>query len=154
MFRKLAIDNGIYIVGGTIPSIEAARRKLVKDAGLLRIRAGARLRNYHRCAKHFSAREYVRKILTGEIKDPTLSFQLKQGFQVIAVISDYLPDDAESFGKAAIIEWINPKVGADLQLSRKLFQEETDIIPKPIKKVCFNAEARYARKGVCINLPF
>lgn len=84
-----------------------ARRKLVRDLGLLRIRAGARLRNYHRFADKFSAKEYVELVIEGKIKDPTLSFQIKQGFQVIAVVSGYLPDDGESLGKAAIIEWKN-----------------------------------------------
>lgn len=86
-----------------------ARRKLVENLGLIRIRAGARLRNYHRYVDRYSAPEYVAKILKGEIKDPTLSFQLKQGFRVIAVVSNYLPDDPESLGKAAVIEWINLK---------------------------------------------
>lgn len=91
-----------------------ARRELVKKMGLLRIRAGARLRNYHRFAGKFSAKEYVKQVIEGKIKDPTLSFQLKQGFQVIAVVSGYLPDDAESLGKAAIIEWKNPNAAAKI----------------------------------------
>ena len=64
--------------------------------------------NYHLHAKRFSAREYVDEILKGKIKDPTLSFQIKQGFEVIAVVSDYLDHDPKSLGKAAIIEWKNP----------------------------------------------
>ena len=90
--------------------IYSARRELVEKLGLLRIRAGARLRNYHRFAEQFSAEEYVRKVIKGEIGDPTLSFQLRQNFKVIAVVSGYLENDAESLGKAAIIEWINKKV--------------------------------------------
>ncbi len=90
--------------------IYQARRELVQKLGLLRIRAGARLRNYHRYAAEFSAEEYVRKVIKGEIGDPTLSFQLRQNFKVIAVVSGYLENDAESLGKAAIIEWINKKV--------------------------------------------
>ncbi len=85
-----------------------ARRKLVSDLGLLRIRAGARLVNYHSFADKISARDYVNQVIRGKIKDPTLSFQLEQDFRVIAVVSDYLPDDPESLGKAAIIEWKNP----------------------------------------------
>lgn len=121
MFTNHDAENGRTLYGAEVmvsPEVRRqgvgkklydARRKLVEDLGLLRIRAGARLRNYHRCAKRFSAPEYVAKILKGEIKDPTLSFQLKQDFKVIAVVSSYLPDDPECLGKAAIIEWINPK---------------------------------------------
>lgn len=93
--------------------IYKSRRELVEELGLLRIRAGARLRNYHRYAGKYSAEEYVKKIVTGEIGDPTLSFQLKQGFEVLAVVSDYLHNDAESLGKAALIEWVNKKVATN-----------------------------------------
>lgn len=85
-----------------------ARRRIVGKLDLKRIRAGARLRNYHIHAAKMSASEYVEQVVTGNITDPTLSFQIKQGFNVIAVVSGYLPDDLESLGKAAIIEWKNP----------------------------------------------
>ena len=97
--RRLGIGKKLY----------AARRELVEKMNLLRIRAGARLRNYHRYADQMLAEEYVAKILKGEIKDPTLSFQIRQGFRIIAVVDDYLDHDRESLGKAAIIEWINSK---------------------------------------------
>ena len=99
--------------------IYLARRELVENLGLLRIRAGARLRNYHRYASEFSAEEYVRKVIKGEIGDPTLSFQLRQNFKVIAVVSGYLENDAESLGKAAIIEWINKKVAKDEDYTKR-----------------------------------
>lgn len=87
-----------------------ARRALTTRLGLLRIRAGARLRNYHKHADRLSPEEYVIKVVRGELGDPTLSFQLKRGFVVIAVVSDYLRHDPESLGHAAVIEWLNPAV--------------------------------------------
>lgn len=87
-----------------------ARRKLVEELDLLRIRAGSRLRHYHLYANKFSATEYVNQVIEKRIKDPTLTFQLREGFRVLAVVSGYLPDDKESLGKAAIIEWKNPKI--------------------------------------------
>lgn len=87
-----------------------ARRKLVERLGLRRIRAGARLRGYHRHADRMSAEEYAIKVIRGEIGDSTLTFQLKQGFHVVAVVPGYLRHDPESLGYAAVIEWINPKV--------------------------------------------
>jgi len=87
-----------------------ARRALVQRLGLRRIRAAARLRGYHRHAKRLSAEEYVRKIVRGELRDPTLSFQIKHGFEVIAVVEGYLRHDPESLGYAAVIEWLNPEV--------------------------------------------
>ncbi len=86
-----------------------ARRDLAERLGLLRIRAGARLRGYHRFAGRLSAEDYVIKVIHGELRDPTLSFQLKHGFEVLAVVPDYLRHDEESLGFAALIEWINKK---------------------------------------------
>lgn len=85
-----------------------ARGELVTRLDLRRIRAGARLRGYHRVAAEMSAREYVGRVERGELRDPTLSFQLKRGFRVLAVVSGYLRHDPESLGFAAVIEWLNP----------------------------------------------
>lgn len=89
------------------------RRDLVRRLGLLRIRAGARLRGYHRYADNMPPEEYVERVVRGEIKDPTLSFQLKHGFEVMGVVLDYLHNDPESLGHAAVIEWLNPDVARD-----------------------------------------
>jgi GNAT superfamily N-acetyltransferase len=89
-----------------------ARRELVERLGLLRIRAGARLRGYHRYADQMNEEEYTIKVIKGELSDPTLSFQLKRGFHVIAVVSNYLRHDPESLGHAAVIEWISDAVAA------------------------------------------
>lgn len=88
----------------------AARRDLVAGLGLLRIRAGARLRGYHRVASQMTAEQYTIAVVRGDAADPTLTFQLKQGFDVLAVVSGYLQHDPESLGHAAVIEWMNPAV--------------------------------------------
>jgi ribosomal protein S18 acetylase RimI-like enzyme len=87
-----------------------ARRALAERLGLLRIRAGARLRNYHKFAATYSAEEYVRRVIRRSLRDPTLSFQLNRGFHVLAVVPGYLKFDPESLGWAAVIEWLNPAV--------------------------------------------
>ncbi len=90
--------------------IYAARRELTHRLGLRRIRAGARLRGYSRYQQQMSPEDYVLKVIRREIGDPTLSFQLKQGFRVLGVVRDYLHHDAESMGHAALIEWVNHQV--------------------------------------------
>jgi len=90
----------------------AGRREIAVSLGLRRIRAGARLRGYHRWADRRSPEEYVEGVVRGEIQDPTLSFQLREKFDVIAVVHGYLRNDPESCGYAAIIEWLNPAVAA------------------------------------------
>ncbi len=90
--------------------IYAAREALVRRLGLLRIRAGARLRDYHTVAARMTAEEYVTAILRSHVADRTLSFQLRRGFHVLGVVSDYLRHDPESLGYAAVIEWVNSEV--------------------------------------------
>lgn len=113
-------DNGKTLYGAEImvdPNLQgrgigkalyARREKLVRDKALKRIRAGARLRGYHQYASQMSPKEYVGKVVAGELSDPTLSFQLRHGFKVLAIASGYLRHDPESLGYAAVIEWSNP----------------------------------------------
>jgi GNAT superfamily N-acetyltransferase len=91
-------------IGG---KLYAARFELVERLGLLRIRGGARLRSYHRYARRMSAADYVVAVVHGRIDDQTLSFQLHEGFHVLAVIPHYLGEDPETLGYAALIEWLN-----------------------------------------------
>ena len=95
---------------GVGSKLYAARRDLVQRLRLLRIRAGARLRGYHQYFSRMNAEEYVIAVVRGELQDPTLSFQLRKGFHVIGVVSNYLRNDPESLGYAAVIEWLNPEV--------------------------------------------
>ena len=95
---------------GVGTKLYAAREALARRLGLLRIRAGARLRDYHRYADRMSAEAYAAAVVRGEVVDRTLTFQLRRGFRVIGVISGYLRHDPESLGHAAVIEWVNPDV--------------------------------------------
>ena len=97
-----------------------ARSNFVIHLGLRRIRAAARLRGFRKHAAHMDAEEYVERVVKGELRDPTLSFQMRHGFQVIDVISGYLEhDDKASLGFAAIIEWLNPQFPHPENLSRR-----------------------------------
>ena len=95
---------------GVGKKIYAARRDLCRRLGLARIRAGSRLRNYSKHAAEMSPEEYVRRVVDGDLRDATLSFQLAQGFRVIGVTQSYLPNDPDSQGHAAVIEWLNPEI--------------------------------------------
>lgn len=88
------------------------RQQIVEKYGLKRIRAGARLRGYSKFKDKLSPDEYVKEVMEKKIFDPTLSFQLNQDFQVIDVAPNYLFNDPESLGYAAVIEWLNPKLAS------------------------------------------
>lgn len=85
----------------------AARRELCQSLGLLRIRAGARLRGYSTYKNDYTPAEYIKQVVQKKIFDPTLSFQLKEHFVVLDVVKGYLGIDPESLGFAAVIEWLN-----------------------------------------------
>ena len=86
-----------------------AREKLTRERKLLNIRAGARISGYHRYCERMDAREYTLQVISGQLADPTLSFQLKRGFRVIGLTPRYF-HDPDSLNFAAVIEWLNPEV--------------------------------------------
>jgi GNAT superfamily N-acetyltransferase len=92
---------------GVGKALYVEREALTKRLGLLRIRAGARLRGYHQFAAQMSADDYVQMVVDKKHFDPTLSFQLNRNFHVLKTISGYLRNDPESLGYAAVIEWLN-----------------------------------------------
>jgi GNAT superfamily N-acetyltransferase len=84
----------------------AARRALVKRLDLKGHVAGGMLKGYHKYKNAMDVRTYVDKVSRGELTDPVLSVQLKQGFKVAAIINHYL-DDPSCDNKAALIVWHN-----------------------------------------------
>jgi GNAT superfamily N-acetyltransferase len=89
-----------------------ARRQIVRDLGLLRIRAGARIPGYQEHASSMDVEEYVRRVEAGELNDPTLSFQLANGFRVLQVVPNYFRSDPETRNYAVLIEWLNDTLPA------------------------------------------
>jgi ribosomal protein S18 acetylase RimI-like enzyme len=106
---EVMVDPGAQ-GGGIGTHLYRARRELVQRLGLRRIRAGSRLRGYHRYADRMSAEEYAIQVSQGAIRDPTLSFQMRRGFHILGVIPEFLRSDPESLGYAALIEWLNSRV--------------------------------------------
>ncbi|MEP7329958.1 MAG: GNAT family N-acetyltransferase [Betaproteobacteria bacterium] len=86
-----------------------ARRQICRALNLKRIIACGRLPGYCNHAKAISADLYCKKVLWGDLVDPVLSFQLREGFRFCGIVEGYLPDDDESCGNASLIVWLNPK---------------------------------------------
>lgn len=84
-----------------------ARRKLCRKLNLRRILAGGRLVGYQEHADEMTPQEYAQRVAAGELRDSVLSFQLREGFQLRAVMPNYLPDPS-SHNHASLIEWVNP----------------------------------------------
>lgn len=82
-----------------------AREALLQRLGLSWIRAGARLPGYGQVSSKLSPEAYVDQVIRGVRQDPTLSFQLHMGFEVVTVARNYLPEDRASRGHAAVLRW-------------------------------------------------
>jgi GNAT superfamily N-acetyltransferase len=86
-----------------------ARRALCRRMNLRRIIACGRLPGYHRYEAAMPVETYAKKVVWGDLTDPVLGFQLKEGFSYCGVIEQYLPEDSESCGHASVIVWLNPR---------------------------------------------
>jgi predicted amidohydrolase len=84
-----------------------ARKELCEKLNLRAIIAGARLPSYGQHAEDLTPKEYIEKVKNKDLYDPTLSFQISNGFHVRKVLKGYMPGDVESMEYAALIEWIN-----------------------------------------------
>jgi len=55
---------------------------------------------------------YLQQVLDKKIRDPVINFQLRQGFEILAILEDYLPSDRDSMGYAIQMVWRNPETAA------------------------------------------
>lgn len=84
-----------------------ARKELCKNLNLTSIMAGGRIPNYSKYADKMTPYEYIEQVKEKEIYDPTLSFQMANGFEVKRVLKAYLPEDKASMGYATLLQWHN-----------------------------------------------
>ena len=87
--------------------IYRARKQIVRRYNRRGIVAGGVLPGYARFKDQIPVEAYVRRVVADELKDPTLTFQLKQGFVVRGLLQHYLEDSA-SDNWATLILWENP----------------------------------------------
>jgi predicted amidohydrolase/ribosomal protein S18 acetylase RimI-like enzyme len=86
------------------------RKKLCQSLELKGIVFVGRLPGLKRkLRQHGSVEAYVEAVESARVRDATLSFQLRNGFEVHGVIQDYLPSDADSMGYGVRLMWRNPK---------------------------------------------
>ncbi|MGD8589864.1 MAG: GNAT family N-acetyltransferase [Chromatiales bacterium] len=91
-----------------------ARKSLCQSLGMKGIVFAGRLPSWSKRAKRFKSIEaYVAQVQQKQQRDPVLSFQLRNGFEIIGIIPNYLPADQESHGYGIHMVWRNPKVVQD-----------------------------------------
>lgn len=90
------------------------RRRLCRHLGLRGIVFGGRLPGLSTRMKSVGAAEaYAEQVKQGRLRDRVLTFQLRNGFELVRVLPAYLPTDRESLGFAALLVWWNPDYDED-----------------------------------------
>jgi predicted amidohydrolase/ribosomal protein S18 acetylase RimI-like enzyme len=85
------------------------RRKLAQSWRLKGIVFGGRLPTLARRLRRFESPEaYLEEVKGNRQRDPVLTFQLRNGFEVLGLLPDYLPEDKQSLGFAVHLLWRNP----------------------------------------------
>ena len=88
-----------------------ARKSLAERLELKGIVIGGRMPGYSRHKRKIGAPEkYLEQVREGKVRDPVVSFQLRNGFETIGILKNYLPEDRQSLGFAAHMVWRNPYV--------------------------------------------
>ena len=98
-YRHMRIGHKLY----------SQRKRLCKRLRLRGIIIGGRMPKLGRRIKKVGTPEnYLDLIQQRKLRDPVVSFQLRNGFKLLGVLKDYLPNDFESLGYAAHMIWKNP----------------------------------------------
>ncbi|GGB48249.1 GNAT family N-acetyltransferase [Fictibacillus barbaricus] len=74
---------------------------------LSRLLGGGRMPGFYKHAQDLTPEEYIEKVVSGELRDPVISFLLRCGRTPLVLVPDYLVDD-ESCNYALLMEWRNP----------------------------------------------
>ncbi len=86
-----------------------ARKLLVYRLGLRGILIGGMLKGYGPYRAAMSPAEYAAKVANGTYFDPTLSVQLRRGFQIHGILPHYIHDPTID-GAAALLVWANDRL--------------------------------------------
>jgi predicted amidohydrolase/GNAT superfamily N-acetyltransferase len=92
---------------GVGAALYEARRALCRRLNKRRILAGGRLWGYSEQGAGLTPDEYAARVVSGDLRDQVLSFQLREGFVLRSVMPHYI-HDARSKNFASLIEWLNP----------------------------------------------
>lgn len=83
------------------------RKQAVRDLNKAGIVAGGVLPGYAKHLHDMTADDYIDKVRSGEFYDPTLTFQIENGFEAVCALADYI-DDATVGNNSVLIVWHNP----------------------------------------------
>ncbi len=83
------------------------RKDLVRRHNKRGIIAGGHMPGYSRYKEEMDTETYLGKVAVGEFYDPTLTFQMENGFRIVTILRQYIRDEMTN-GDSALIVWDNP----------------------------------------------
>jgi predicted amidohydrolase/ribosomal protein S18 acetylase RimI-like enzyme len=105
------------------------RLNLCMRLGLRSIFFGARMAGFAKRKAVFGTPEkYLAALITKEVRDPTIGFQMKNGFLPLTLLKNYLSFDKDSEGYAVLMRKDNPQI-------ESLSDSEVSIYVDPIDNV-------------------
>jgi GNAT superfamily N-acetyltransferase len=93
---------------GVATALYKVRLALVEKLGLQGWYAGGMLMGYHRYQDRMSLRDYARKVINGQIEDPTVTMQMHRGLRPRGLIEDYAVSKRSGNG-AVLLVWRPPR---------------------------------------------
>lgn len=96
-YRRRGIGSHLYDL----------RQDLVRRRNRRGIIAGGHMPGYADHKAELSPAEYVARVSARELYDPTLTFQMDNGFEIRGLLEGYLEDEATD-NWSALIVWVNP----------------------------------------------
>lgn len=97
-FQRMGISKKLY----------TARKALLRRYNLKQMIAGGRIPGYQEYSGKMTAKEYVARVIAGELQDKALNAHLKAGYQVQGVHYGYM-DDEQSLGYSTHLAMPNPR---------------------------------------------
>jgi predicted amidohydrolase len=129
--RKMRIGERFY----------KARQNLCKEYLLKGIVFAGRMPLFRKKIKEAKTPEkYLKAVLDKKIHDPIINFQIRQGYEILGILKDYLPNDNDSMGYAVHMIWRNPKYKAE----ERLKQSHPSIYSKTVRV----ASVQYLQRSI------
>lgn len=118
-----------------------ARKNLVRHYRLKGIVFAGRMPNLRKNLRRKKAKdieEYIDLVSHNKLRDPSLGFQLRNGFEILGVLPRYLPDDTDSMGYGVHLIWHNPEYNEESMVKGTM----------PTKNVVRVATVQYQQRGI------
>ena len=116
-----------------------ARKRLCEELRLKGIVFGGRMPGLaKRIRKVKTPEAYLEQVKEKLIRDAVLSFQIRNGFEPLGILKDYLPEDTDSLGYAAHMIWRNPLYQDDAGIENN----KRRTMEKEVRVACVQFQAR------------